>query len=157
MSNIVISTIQRASTGKWEVNSVGENLRTNDGVNWQAAVMGGGWGDVSVTGNYPVRIAVTEDTTAPASSMTNLWAELITSGMSRDTGTYSHTADASSYTLTATWQNTGSTITVATAGAAFAFSNLDTSVDTHFAITALSPVAVLDSNDTLQIAWGFFY
>jgi hypothetical protein len=57
MSNIVISTIQRASTGKWEVNSVGENLRTNDGVNWQAAVMGGGWGDVSVTGNYPVRIA----------------------------------------------------------------------------------------------------
>lgn len=157
MSNIVITTIQRAKTGEWEVNSVGENLRTNDGINWQAAVMAGAWGDVSTTGNYPVYVAVTEDTTTPASGMTNLWAELAADGMSRDTGVYSHDADASSYTLTATWQNSGSVTTVATAAAAFGHTNLDTSADTHFAITAVSPVAVLDSSDTLQIQWGFFY
>ena len=157
MSNKVITSIQRAKTGQWEVNPVGKNLRTEDGINWQADVMAGAWGDVSVTGNYPVRIAVTEDTTSPASGMTNLWAELAADGMSRDTGTYSHTADASSYTLTATWKNTGSVITVATAAAAFGFTNANDSTDTHFAITAVSPVAVLDSNDTLQIQWGFFY
>ena len=157
MSTKVITSIQRAKTGQWKTNPAGENLRTEDGINWQADVMAGAWGDVSTTGNYPVYIAVTEDTTSPASGMTNLWAELAADGMSRDTGVYSHTADASSYTLTATWKNSGSVITVATAATAFGHTNLDTSADTHFAITAVSPVAVLDSNDTLQIQWGFFY
>jgi len=126
-----------------------ENLRTNAGVNWQADHMG----SASIA---PIQnIALTEDTTTPASGMTNLVGELAADGLSRKTATYAHTADASTYTQSASWQYTGaSTVTVARAALAYGATDLDTSADTHFLITAVSPVAVLTSNDTLEVDWG---
>lgn len=114
----------------------------------------------SANGDLPDHIGVTENTAAPASANTNLLGELAADGMSRETGTFSHTADASSYTLTASWNFTGgSTITVAKAAVASRLTDVETplSLDTHFLITLVSPVAVLDSNDTLEIQWGIFY
>jgi hypothetical protein len=121
--------------------------------------MGNQWGDLTGTASSPIQIATTENTDAPAASDQSIDAELVGDGMSRKTATYSHTADASSYTQTASWQNTGSTITVAKAGLCSTLTSFETaiSLDTHFAITALAPVAVLDSNDTLEIQWGIFY
>ena len=151
MNNKVLYRIIRAN-GKVEGPHVQSNLRTNDGINWQAAHMG----SASIA---PIRnIAVTENADAPASGDTNLLSEEAADGLSRTTATYSHTADASSYTQTATWQYTGgSTKTIAKAAMVHDAADTDASTDTHFVITALSPVAVLDSNDTLEIAWGIFY
>ena len=154
--NKVISRIQRAKTGKWELVSESENLRTETGINQQALQMGSGY-DGSASATIYKQIAITQDTTSPASSMTNLWTEIAADGLSRKTATYSHTADASSYTQTASWQNSGSVYTIATAALATTLTDANDSTDTHFAITAVSPVAVLDSSDTLEIQWGVFY
>jgi len=154
--NKVITRIQRAKTGKWDIVAEGENVRTETGINQQALQMGSGY-DGTASGTLYTQIALTQDTTTPASGMTNLWAEIAADGLSRKTATYSHTADASSYTQTASWQNTGSTYTIATAALATTLTDANDSTDTHFAITAVSPVAVLDSNDTLEIQWGIFY
>jgi hypothetical protein len=108
----------------------------------------------------PDFLSITTNADAPAASDLSLDDELNADGLSRDTGVYSHTADQSSYTLTTSWQYTGgSTRTVAKAGICSRRTILaqPTSADTHFVITALSPVAILDSNDTLEIQWGIFY
>jgi hypothetical protein len=159
MHNIVHWKVVRNDGTEWEARS--ENLRTTDGINFQAELMGGNTGfNGTVSGALPKQLAITQDTTSPSSGQTNLWSELAADGLSRKTATYSHTADASSYTQTATWQYTGaSTVTVATAAMASALTDVDAtaSIDTHFLITAVSPVAVLNSNDTLEIQWGVFY
>jgi hypothetical protein len=148
MHNRVLWTVTRAKDGSTrELTS--ENLRTNDGVNWQANHMG----NSAITAiNY---IAITENTASPASGNTNLLAEESADGLARALATFSHTADQSLYTLTRAFQYTGgSTKTIAKAAVAAAATDLDTSADTHFLITLVSPLAVLDSNDTLQIQWG---
>ena len=155
--NKVVTRIQRADTGQWELVAVNKNLRTNDGINWQSLIMGSGYDSTGV-GSIPNQVAITEDTTAPASSTTNLLSEIAADGLSRETATYTHTADSSSYTQTAEWQYTGgSTVTVATAAMCSSLTDDDLSIDTHFVVTAVSPVAVLNSNDTLEIQWGIFY
>ena len=156
MSGKVSYRIQRAKTGVWEGAWEVPNLRTNAGINQQALMMGSGY-DGSASGTIFKQIAITQDTTTPASTMTNLEGEIAADGLSRKTATYSHTANASSYTQTASWQNTGSTYTIAEAALCTHLTDADASADTHFAVTALSPVAVLDSNDTLEIAWGIFF
>lgn len=149
MPNQVVTRVIR-SDGRVE-SRTHENLRTNDGVNWQADLMGAAASALTAIRN----IAITEDTTTPVSTMTNLVGELAADGLSRKTATYSHTANASTYTQSATWQYTGgSVVTAARAALAFGATDLDTSADTHFLITAISPVAVLNSNDTLEIDWG---
>ena len=95
VDNKVVTRIQRADTGVWELVAVNKNLRTNDGINWQGLIMGSGYDSTGV-GSIPNQVAITEDTTAPASSTTNLLSELAADGLSRETATYSHTADASS-------------------------------------------------------------
>ena len=157
--NVVISRVIRAD-GSYSEWGIGTNLRVNDGINWQAELMGGDTGFGSLSTNRPKQIAVTEDTAAPAASDSSILAELAADGMSRQTATFTHTADQSSYTQTLALQYTGgSTITVAKAGM---MSNATlpaqpASFDTMFVETALSPVAVLDSNDTVEIQWGIFY
>ena len=149
MHNQVLITVTKAKTG--EVHStVCRNLRTDIGVNWQAMHS---IGDVA---NEPARnIALSSRATAPASGDTDLKGEQAADGLSRKTGTYSHTADQSLATLSEAWQYTGgSTVTIKKAAIATAATDLDTSADTHFLITAVSPVAVLDSNDTIAIDWG---
>jgi len=150
------------SDGRYSDWNEGTNLRVNEGINWQAELMGGDTGfDGTGTASRPKQIAVTENTDAPAASDTSIDAELAADGMSRKTATYSHTADQSSYTQTASWQYTGgSVITVAKAGMMSSLTippGAAASFDTMFVSTALSPVAVLDSNDTLEIQWGIFY
>ena len=159
MRSKVIARVQRAKGGDWEVNSVSPNLRVNDGINWQAQIMGNAWGDVSAVGGSPRQIAISTNSDAPSSGTTNLWDELAADGLSRKTATFSHGADASSFTQTASWQYTGgSVITIGLAALASSLTDVpDQSLDTHFAVTLLSPIAVLDSNDTLEIQWGIFY
>ena len=159
--NPVFHRIVKAD-GSWSDWQEGTNLRTNVGINWQAEEMGGdtGFDDAGDNAERPLMVAVTENTASPAASDTSLLAEMTTDGMSRITGTYSHTADASSFTRTAAFQYTGgSTVTVAKAGmCTLSERTLATnSADSHFVVTALSPVAVLDSNDTVEIQWGIFY
>jgi hypothetical protein len=161
MSNKVIVTITRADGTKHR--QEGTNLRLNSGINWQATLMGGaGFGaasDWTIAGR-PTQLCITEDTTSPSVSMTSLHAEEAADGLSRTTGSYTHTADQSSYTLSADWQYTGGSVkTIATAGIGSTLTSFEASIslDTHFCITAVSPVAVLNSNDTLSIDWGIFY
>ena len=162
MSNVnkVISRVVRAdgTVTEWVE---GTNLRVDDGINWQAELMGGDTGfDGTATASRPKQLAVTENTAAPAASDSSILAELNADGMSRETAAFAHTADASSYTQDGSWQYTGgSTITVAKAGmcSALTIPAQPASFDTFFVITLLSSVAVLDSNDTLQIQWGIFY
>lgn len=146
-TNFVSYRIVKAD-GREQVGVV-KNLRTNAGVNWQAAHMFNSY--ISGIKN----IAITENSTAPSSSDTNLIGELAANGLSRKTATFSHTANQSLCTLTASWQYTGgSVVTVAKAAIAYSATDTNDSADTHFAMTLLSPVAVMDSSDTLEIAWG---
>lgn len=156
MSNRVLWQIVRSDgrvEGPWQTT----NLRTSDGINYQANLMGNRFNGSGAT-DACIHIGLTENTDAPASGNTNLVGEsLMSNGLSRTTGTYSHTADASSYTLSADFFYTGaSTVTIAKECLASGITNVDTSLDTHFAITAISPVAVLNSNDTLSVAHGIF-
>lgn len=156
MSGKVLVKIQRAETGEWEVASLNENLRTEMGINQQALQMGVGYDGTGTAGPY-IQIALTQNTDAPAASDVSLDDEIGADGLSRKTATYAHTADQSSYTQTATWQNSGSVYTITKAAMCTDLTDTGASTDTCFAVTALSPVAVLDSADTLSIAWGIFY
>lgn len=149
--NKVVWEIIRAKSGQREIIEEA-NLRTNDGTNWQAEQMA----------NSPTtiirRIALTGDTTTPASSMTNLVGEFASNGLSRKTATYAHTTDASRYTLSASFQYTSSSrTTVACAALCTALTDTNDSADTHFCITALSAVQGLEQNDTITINWGISF
>jgi hypothetical protein len=151
MPNKVLVTITKAKTGESRTIEC-RNLRTNIGVNWQVnhmfGVAGAGISAIS-------RIALSSRATAPASADTDLKGELSADGLARKLATFSHTADQSLATLSASWKYTGgSTVTVRKAALAFGTTDLGTSADTHFTITAVSPVAVLDSNDTIAVDWG---
>lgn len=151
MKGSVVVTVIRAKDGSvWQTQM--PNLRVNDGLNWQSEHMGS-------SNKNPIRnIALTENSTAPASTDTNLIGEIAANGLSRKTATYSHTANASSYTQSASWQYTGaSVVTIAKAAQAHDATDTNTSADTHFVITLVSPVAVLNSNDTISVDWGVFY
>lgn len=149
MENKVLITVTKAKTGK-VTTTVCRNLRTDIGVNWQA-LRSIGDADIEAARN----IALSSRATAPASDDTDLMGELAADGLSRKTGTYSHTPDQSLATLSEAWQYVGgSTVTIKKAAIATAATDLGSSADTHFLITAVSPVAVLDSNDTIAVDWG---
>jgi hypothetical protein len=148
MHNKVFVTVTRAKDGKVTTN-YHSNLRTNIGVNWQANH------SINTAIESARNIAISSRATAPASADTDLKGELAANGLSRKTATFSHTADQSLATLSASWKYTGgSVVTIQKAAVATAPTDLGTSADTHFLITAVSPVAVLDSNDTIAIDWG---
>ena len=150
MHNKVHVTVIKAKSGL-VTTSVMENLRTNIGVNWQVRHMFDSDSQIEAAQN----IAISSRATAPVSTDTDLMGEQTADGLSRETGTFSHTADQSLATLSVAWKYTGgSTLTIQKAAVATAATDLGTSADTHFLITAVSPVAVLDSNDTIAIDWG---
>jgi hypothetical protein len=149
MENKVLITVTKAKTGEVST-TVCRNLRTDIGVNWQA-LRSIGDADIEAARN----IALSSRATAPTSGDTDLMGEQAADGLSRKTGTYSHTPDQSLATLSESWQYTGgSTVTIKKAAIATAATDLGTSADTHFLITAVSPVAVLDSSDTIAVDWG---
>ena len=148
MINKVFVRVIRAKDGFEEVTEC-KNLRTNIGVNWQVNHMH------SASIEPAANLAISSRATAPTSADTDLKGEQAADGLSRQTGTFSHTADQSLATLSAAWKYTGgSVLTIQKAAVATAAVDLGTSADTHFLITAVSPVAVLDSNDTIAIDWG---
>lgn len=150
MHNKVRVTVIRAATGE-EIVTECRNLRTNIGTNWQVNHMFNAAGGISAIS----RIAISSRATAPASGDTDLKGELSADGLARKLGTFSHTADQSLATLSASWKYTGgSVVTVQKAALVYGTTDLGTSADTHFTITAVSPVAVLNSNDTIAIDWG---
>lgn len=127
------------------------NLRTNEGVNWQVRNLG------EQNLSAISFISITTDRASPSASDTSLPGEETTDGLSRQNATFSHTADQSRYTQTATWQYTGSsTKTIHKAGQVHdsARTQQTQSSDTLFLETVLGSDAVLDSNDTLEIQWG---
>ena len=150
MHNKVLVTVIRSGTGKRIVSEC-RNLRTDIGTNWQVNHMFN-----STTGISAIsRIAISSRATAPVSGDTDLKGEESADGLARALGTFSHTADQSLATLSAEWQYTGgSVVTIQKAATVFGATDLGTSADTHFTITAVSPVAVLNSNDTIAIDWG---
>lgn len=78
------------------------NLRTNAGRDWQCEQMSGTAGGVA---KY---IGLSESTTAPIASDVVLAGELAADGLSRKIASYTHSAGARSFILTATWTVTGS-------------------------------------------------
>lgn len=148
MHNKVLVTVVKAKTGE-RVVTEHRNLRTDIGVNWQVNHM------FSASIEPAANIALSSRATAPSSSDTDLKGEIAADGLSRKTATFSHTADQSLATLSEAWKYTGgSTLTLTKAALATAAVDVGSSADTHFLITAISPVAVLDSNDTIAIDWG---
>lgn len=146
MNNKVIVRVIRAN-GQVE-ESVQPNLRLNNGINWQVNHM------FNASIEACKNIAVTANAVAPSATSTDLPGELAADGLSRQTATFSHTADQSLATLSTEWKYTGAGVTIAKAALVTAAVDLGTSADTHFAMTLVTPNAILDSNDSLAIDWG---
>ena len=122
---------------------IATNLRTTAGLNWQADVMGNATQPVSARW-----IGLTTNATAPAAGDTTLTGEIAAGGLSRAVGTYAHTADATSYTIQATWTATATHTAVAKAGLFNA-----SSAGTMAFETLLNATATLASGDQLQVTW----
>ena len=136
MAKVIVRVI-RAKTGQIE-ESVQSNLRLNNGINWQVRRMF----DPDVTLESCSNIAVTENTSAPSAATLDLPGEIAADGLSRQTGTFSHTPDQSLATLSTEWKYTGAGVTIAKAALVSAAVDLGTSADTHFAMTLVTPNAV---------------
>lgn len=97
-------------------------LITNGGFDYASAQFGGA---ASAT-NIAVNIALTADSTAPASTDTTLTSEYnhTSAGLNRKAATYAHTVGASTYTLSATWTANGSDVLPFTANKMGVFSQL---------------------------------
>jgi hypothetical protein len=122
---------------------IANNLRTTAGLNWQADVMGNSTQPASARW-----IGLTTNATAPAAGDTTLTGEIASGGLSRVAGTYNHTADATSYTITASWTASATQTAVAKAGLFNAVS-----AGTMAFETLLNATATLASGDQLQVTW----
>jgi hypothetical protein len=131
--------------------SVHPNLRLDNGINWQVRRMF----DPDLGLEACSNIAVTENSDAPSADTLDLPGEIAADGLSRQTAVFSHTADQSLATLSTEWKYTGGgTVTIAKAALVTAAVDVGGSADTHFAMTLVTPNAILDSNDSLAIDWG---
>lgn len=140
--NEVHAWITRAD-GTREDLGIAENLRTNAGADWQAAVMGGDTQPASA--QY---IALTTNATAPAAGDTTLTGEINSGGLARAEGAYTHTNGTTSYKITKTFTATASHTAVAKAGLFNASSS-----GTMVFETLLASTATLAIDDTLTIEW----
>jgi hypothetical protein len=118
------------------------NLRTNAGINWQADCMGNGTQPASA--RY---IALTEDATTSVVGDTTLASELAVEGLSRALGTYAHTSNATSYTISFTFTKTGATARTINRYALFNAA----SVGTMPFESAMPSPPVLTASDTLAV------
>ena len=147
-SNRVFFRLEKAATDEVIEWGGDPNLRTAAGIDWQRAKM------FEATGGTMRQMAITEDTTTNQSDLTDLKTELAADGLSRTTVTVTSTTSDSKVTLSASFQYTGgSTVTVARASICSDLTDNDASHDSHFLLADVSPVAVMDSNDTLSIDW----
>lgn len=140
--NEVHAVIYRAN-GEVENLGISTNLRTTAGLNWQADVMGNSSQPASARW-----IGLTVNTGAPAAGDTTLTGEIASGGLSRVAGTYAHTADATSYTITASWTASATHTAVHKAGLFNAVSAGTLCFETN-----LNADATLASGDQLQVTW----
>lgn len=124
--------------------TVSYNLVTNAGLNWLADIMGNtSTPAVNAQCNY---IGLTNTAITPAAGDTTLSGEIVANGLSRAQGTYTHSANATTYTIAKTFTATGAQS--AQAGAVFTAASSGTMCfeDTFTA-------ASLQTNDTLTVTW----
>lgn len=119
------------------------NLRTTEGGDWQADVMGHDTQPASAQW-----IALTTNSSAANASNTTLTGEIATGGLARAEGTYSHTNDTASYKITKTFTASATHTAVHRAG----LFNASSSGVMVFE-TVLSSDVTLVSGDTLTIEW----
>jgi hypothetical protein len=116
------------------------NLRTNAGINWQYNQMAG------TTAAVCTYIALSNDSGAPSATDTAVASEITTNGLSRASGTASHTTNATSYTVAYTFTATGAQsaqkagLLNASSAGTLCFENTFTQVS-------------LVSGDTLAVTW----
>lgn len=86
-------------------------LRTNEGRNFQARVMGNGVAAGAGTGTMRPAdyLAITENSTAPALADTVLTGELTGGGLGRSQAAFAHTAASTTYTLIFEWTSSDGT------------------------------------------------
>jgi len=103
-------------------------------------------------GGAPARfIALTENATAPAAGDTALTGEITTGGCARALGTYAHTDNAATYTLTKSFSVTATFPAIAKAGL-FTAGTLTAGGVMVFE-TLLNANASVVSGDTLSVTW----
>jgi hypothetical protein len=119
------------------------NLRTTDGGDWQADVMGHDTQPASAQW-----IALTTNVTAPAAGDTSLTGEISSGGLSRAEGAYTHTNDTAVYKITKTFTSTATHTAVHKAGLFNASSGPIMVFE-----TVLSSDVSLVNGDTLTIEW----
>lgn len=140
--NEVHAWITRAD-GTVEDLGIAENLRTDAGADWQAAVMGGDTQPASAQ-----FIALTANASAPAAGDTALTGEISSGGLARAEGVYTHTNGTTSYKITLTFTATAGHSDIAKAGMFNA-----NSAGTMVFETLLASTATLAIDDTLTIEW----
>jgi hypothetical protein len=121
------------------------NLVTNAGLNWLADIMSNtSTPSVNAQANY---IGLTNSVITPAVSDTTLAGEIAANGLARAQGTYTHSANATTYTIAKTFTCTTAP-QAAQAGAVFTAASNGAMVfeDTFTA-------ASLQVNDTLSVTW----
>lgn len=121
------------------------NLRVNAGINWQADIMANtSTPAVNAQCNY---IALTNTAITPGATDTTLSGEIVANGLSRAQGTYNHSANATTYTITKTFTDTTAPQAAQAAGLFTAVSTGTMCFEDTF--TAVS----LQVNDTLAFTW----
>jgi len=120
------------------------NLVTNAGLNWLADIMANtSTPAVNTQCNF---IALTNTAITPGATDTTLSGEIVANGLSRAQGTYTHSSNATTFTIAKTFTATGAQS--AQAGAVFTASSAGTMCyeDTFTSAT-------LATNDTLSVTW----
>jgi len=118
------------------------NLITNAGRNWLCGIMG------DASGNPAKYIALTANSTAAGATDTTLTGEYTDSGLSRAVGTYAHTADNDSFTITKEFTATADDKTIAKAGLFTAASD-----GTLFSEIVFAEARTLDTGEKLNVIW----
>lgn len=142
-NNFVNITVRDAS-GTIKYAHTGHNLRTNAGANWQADIMAStSTPSVNAQCTY---IALTNDSGAPAAGDTTLASEIAANGLSRAQGTYSHTSNATSFTVSKTFTASGTQASQKTGLFTASSSGTMCFENTYTAVT-------VNNTDTLTVTW----
>lgn len=120
-------------------------IRTTSGRDYQANLLGNSSSNGTGVYNPACYIGLTADATAPAAGDVTLPGEIVSGTLIRAIGTFAHTTGASSYTVSKLFTSDQS-ITINKIGVFNALTS-----GTLFVETILSPAAVLNSGDQLQI------
>jgi hypothetical protein len=140
----MVEVVARHADGTEFYRHLDHNIRTTAGINWQGDLM-------SDTVTPPVNaqcnyIALSNDSASPAAGDTAVASEITSNGLGRAQATYTHSAGATSYTLSHTWTATGTQasqktgILTASSAGTLCFENTYTQ-------------ATLNNTDTLTITW----